>query len=48
MKDEALRKSFEAGGFQTLATTDAVSAGDYVKKEIARWRPILEAAGLRN
>jgi tripartite-type tricarboxylate transporter receptor subunit TctC len=42
MQDESLRRSFAAGGFETLASSDSASAADYVNKEIARWKPVLE------
>jgi tripartite-type tricarboxylate transporter receptor subunit TctC len=41
MQDPALKQNFQASGYETLATTDAASAADYVAKEIVRWRPIL-------
>jgi tripartite-type tricarboxylate transporter receptor subunit TctC len=41
MQDPALKQNFQASGYETLATTDAASAADYVSKEIVRWRPIL-------
>ncbi|AMN39468.1 Bug family tripartite tricarboxylate transporter substrate binding protein [Rhodoplanes sp. Z2-YC6860] len=41
MQDPELRKNFEAGGFETLDTTDAAAAADYVAKEVTRWKPIL-------
>ena len=41
MQDPALKQNFQASGYETLATTDAASAAEYVSKEIARWRPIL-------
>ena len=41
MQDPALKQNFWASGYETLATTDASSAADYVAKEIVRWRPIL-------
>ena len=41
MQDPALQRNFQASGYETLATTDAASAADYVAKEIVRWRPIL-------
>ena len=41
MQDPALKKNFQASGYETLATTNAASAAEYVAKEIVRWRPIL-------
>ena len=41
MQDPALKQNFQASGYETLATTDAASAADYVAKEIVRWKPIL-------
>jgi tripartite-type tricarboxylate transporter receptor subunit TctC len=43
MQDSALRKSFEASGFETLATTDASTAASYVARELVRWKPVLES-----
>jgi tripartite-type tricarboxylate transporter receptor subunit TctC len=45
MQDPDLKKSFAAGGFETSAASDAASAADYVKKEIVRWKPVLEQLG---
>lgn len=41
MQDPALKQNFQASGYETLATTDAASAADYVAREIVRWKPIL-------
>ena len=41
MQDPSLRKSFAAGGFETLASSDTASAAAYVNKEIFRWTPVL-------
>ena len=42
LQDAGLKKSFAAGGFEPLSETDPASASAYVKKEIARWTPLLE------
>ncbi len=42
MRDAKLRASFAAGGFETLGSADSASAADYLGKEIARWKPLLE------
>jgi tripartite-type tricarboxylate transporter receptor subunit TctC len=43
MQDPGLKQNFQASGYETLATTDAASAADYVAREIVRWKPILAA-----
>jgi len=41
LQDAELRKSFEASGFQTLATIDAAAARAYIAAEVKRWGPVL-------
>ena len=46
LQDPALQASFAAGGFERLTNSDAASAADYLKKDIARWKPLLEQLSL--
>jgi tripartite-type tricarboxylate transporter receptor subunit TctC len=45
LQDAELRRSFEASGFETLASTDGSSAASYVANEVTRWRPVLAGLG---
>ena len=47
MQDPALRKNFEASGFETPHNTDSAAAASYIAREIVRWRPILEKFGTK-
>ncbi|MCX7313040.1 MAG: tripartite tricarboxylate transporter substrate binding protein [Alphaproteobacteria bacterium] len=41
MQDPELKQNFQKSGYETLATSDAASAADYIAKEVVRWKPIL-------
>lgn len=42
MKEPSLKSRFAAGGFEVVVGSTPASAAEYVKKEIVRWKPILE------
>jgi len=46
MQDTALQKSFAEAGFQSINDPDAEGAARYFAEEIARWKPVVEQAGL--
>jgi tripartite-type tricarboxylate transporter receptor subunit TctC len=47
LADPAVRKNFEASGFETPRETGAAAAVRYVASEIVRWKPILEKFGTK-
>ena len=42
MKEPSLKSRFAAGGFEVVVDSTPASATEYVKKEIVRWKPVLE------
>jgi tripartite-type tricarboxylate transporter receptor subunit TctC len=47
LQQQALRQSFAAAGFEPAADSSPADAARYLQEEIARWRPLVAAIGLK-
>ena len=47
MADQDFQRRLIENGFEPIPNSDPDQAAAYLKREIARWRPILEAAGIQ-
>ncbi len=47
VQDKALQSKLAAAGFETITNSNPAKAAEYLKAEIARWTPVLKAAGMK-